>query len=105
MISRRLILASVCATTVCLTSCGNPSEKRAAHKAIVEKKMNTIPTISWEDHLKANEGFGVWLGVEEYIVYPEIEGKCVRARLYKWNHRVNKYVASRWVLDHEYKVN
>lgn len=102
-VSRRLLLAGVCATSVCIISCTSPSAKRAAHKAIVEKKMNTIPTISWEEHLEASKGSGLWLGTEQYIVYPEVKGKCLRARLYKWNYQINKYIISKWVLDHEYK--
>ena len=94
MISRRLILASVCATTVCLTSCGDGG--REEHRAAVEKKHSEVPTISWEDHINAVEGHGVWLGFEEYITYPEGFKACLRPRLYRWNHRVNKYVITRW---------
>ena len=96
MISRRLVLASVCATAVCLTSCGNPS--RAEFKSKLENKLETTTVFSWENHQKTFPT-KEWLGVEEYITYPEhpyTAGKCGIPQLYRWNYKANKYVYTRW---------
>ena len=98
-VSRRLLLAGVCATSVCMMSCERPEYDRSHHIEIYK----TSPKLDYCEHLKYRDAY--W-GVRQYTVeLPNGRGFYLRPALFRWDNVQEKYRFAFFlhVTKHEFK--